>query len=589
MSQTARIPLDVDPGLPSLGARTDSLVRTSTVPRGAESRTAPSVIHKPGFTGAARCGKCGKAFDADMVGFNHGGCGGKIEAHAPLPFEAPALDLTGIPAAFGDTEPITWRNEYLGQPRDPEPVIASQIDRLEAKEAAEDQALAVQTIVEQILWPAPAPAFTYLAGPAGCGKTFAVKAWQQAEKGLMLLATTGIAAINLGGTTVNAALGYFDTKSLQESYTNGFLTARLGRLWRAGVKRLILDEVSMLDGDQLTYIVKGVEEVNGRGYVIGKWDDDEDAEPPAMGITLVGDFAQLPPVKATFAFESPEWGRFAEDGHTITLTEIRRQSDAGFIQMLRQARVGNGLAVLDYLRGSLQRTTDDTFEGPTLFAKNDSVDRYNWIRLGRVPGRDCYFESRREGEQRSEWGNPKKPPHTWGIPLRLHTKIGALVMVLANQKAEGPPPQPFIYVNGDLGTVVDATENGCVVKLQRTGEDVQVTYVRREVLVPCDSARRKELRDLKQDHKIAEGGKFEITGWIEYMPLRVAYGSTVHKSQGLSLDRVQVNISDAFFKSPGMLYVALSRARTAAGLRVVGTEAALVERCAADPRLKAWL
>lgn len=494
---------------------------------------------------------------------------------------------------------MIWDNPFEGpssaQPRDLTPAPADPVEAMQRSEeqriAITERALAepVQAIIEQILWPTPAPAFTYLAGPAGCGKTFAVKAWQQKERGLMLLATTGIAAINLGGTTVNAALGYFDTRSLQESYTNGFLTARLGRLWRAGVKRLILDEVSMLDGDQLTYIVKGIEEVNGKGYVIGKWDDDEDAEPPAMGLTLVGDFAQLPPVKATFAFESPEWPRFAEEGHTITLTEIRRQSDQGFIQMLRQARVGNGLAVLEYLRGSLQRTTDDTFEGPTLFAKNDAVDRYNWIRLGRVTGRDCYFESRREGDQRSEWGNLKKPPHTWGIPLRLHTKIGALVMVLANQKAEGPPPQPFIYVNGDLGTVVDASEMSCIVNLQRTGEDVEVAYVRREVLIPCDSARRRELRDLKQEAKIAEGGKFEITGWIEYMPLRVAYGSTVHKSQGLSLDRVQVNISDAFFKSCGMLYVALSRARTAAGLRVVGSEAALVERCVADPRLKAWL
>lgn len=626
MTQTARIPLDVDPGLPALGARTEALVRTSTVPRGAEGRTedrvvdtlrgsgvevVPRVRDIPGFTGASACAKCGKRFDADLIGVRHGGCGGLIEAQP---------SLFGIPASIGVDTPITWRSEYLGQPRDPMPTPAGEEPDAIATDQrpqsapggdprgalAEDPAATPAstsalttwietpdpdtiTIIDQTLWETPCPAFTYLAGPAGCGKTFAVKAWQQKERGLMLLATTGIAAINLGGTTVNAALGYFDTKSLQESYTNGFLSARLGRLWRAGVKRLILDEVSMLDGDQLTYIVKGVEEVNGRGYVIGKWDDDEDAEPPAMGITLVGDFAQLPPVKATFAFESPEWQRFAEPGHTITLTEIRRQSDAAFIQMLRQARVGNGGAVLQYLRGSLHRTTDDTFEGPTLFAKNDSVDRYNWIRLGRVTGRDCYFESRREGEQRSEWGNPKKPPHTWGIPLRLHTKIGALVMVLANQRYEGPPPQPFLYVNGDLGTVVDATENSCVVKLQRTGEDVQVNYVRREVLIPCDSARRKELRDLKQEQRIAEGGKFEITGWVEYMPLRVAYGSTVHKSQGLSLDRVQVNISDAFFKSPGMLYVALSRARTAAGLRVVGTEAALIERCAADPRLKAWL
>lgn len=405
----------------------------------------------------------------------------------------------------------------------------------------------------------------------------------------MLLATTGIAALNLGGTTVNAALGYFDTKSLQDSYIGGFLAARLGRLWKSGIRRLILDEVSMLEGDALTYIVKGIEEVNGRGYVLGKWSEEDDAEPPALGITLVGDFAQLKPVEGTWAWESPEWSRFAEAGHTRTLTEIRRQEDPAFIEMLRQARIGNGQAVLSYMRGKIHPLTDDHFQGPTLFATNKAVDKYNWIRLGRVQGADHYFESRREGDQRSEWGNPKKPPNTWGVPLRLHTKIGALVMILANERREGPPPQPFIYVNGDLGTVVEADDCSCWVELQRNGEAVQVTYVRREVLQPIDSARRRELRDQGKQDRITENGKFEITGWIEFMPLRTAYASTVHKSQGLSLDSVQVNIRDAFFKTPGMLYVALSRARTAGGLRLVGSEAALIERCAADPRLKPWL
>jgi len=439
------------------------------------------------------------------------------------------------------------------------------------------------------LWPDPVPPFTYLAGPAGCGKTFAVQAWKEQRPGLMLVATTGIAALNLGGTTINATLGYFDTKSLQESYTNGYLTARLGRLWRAGVTRLVLDEVSMLEGDALTYLVKGIEEVNGRGYVLGKWTEDDEAEPPAMGLTLVGDFAQLPPVNGPFAWESPEWPRFAEEGHTRILTEIRRQSDHPFIELLRAARVGDGRTVLAAMRGKIYPDTDDRFEGPTLFAKNQQVDRYNWIRLGRLPGRDLYFESRREGDQRSEWGNPKKDPNTWGIPIRLHLKIGALVMILANQRVEGPPPQPFLYVNGDLGEVVEATAYSCVVRLKRNGEEVEVAYCRREVLVPCDAARRRELRDLGQEGKITENGKFEITGWVEYLPLRVGYASTVHKSQGLSLDAVQVNIRDAFFKTYGMVYVALSRARTFEGLRLVGSEAALIERCAADPRLKAWL
>ncbi|HYW87494.1 MAG TPA: AAA family ATPase, partial [Chloroflexota bacterium] len=115
------------------------------------------------------------------------------------------------------------------------------------------------------LWAAPVPSFTYLAGAAGSGKTFATKEWAARDPGLILCATTGIAAINLGGETINSVLGYFDTQSLQEQFITGFLTARLGKLWKAGVRRIVLDEVSMLAGDQLTYLVRAVEEVNGRG------------------------------------------------------------------------------------------------------------------------------------------------------------------------------------------------------------------------------------------------------------------------------------------------------------------------------------
>jgi len=434
------------------------------------------------------------------------------------------------------------------------------------------------------LWPAPAPIFCYLAGAAGSGKTFATRDWAAREPGLLLCATTGVAAINAGGETVNGVLGYFDTANLQENYLNGFLTARLGKLWKAGVRRIVLDEVSMLAGDQLTFLVKAIEELNGRGYVLGKWTEDDDAPPPAMGLTLVGDFLQLSPVKATYAFESPEWERFAE--HTVTLTEIRRQADPAFIQMLRASRCGYGPAVAEYFlsQDAIHQETDDHFDGPTIVAKNDTVERHNYLRMAAIQGKEVRFLNTRWGKQRSEWGNPDKPPQTWGIPQELVLKIGALVMILSNERDE---KRDLIYVNGDLGTVVDATDTTAWVELQRTGGVVQVMPVTREVKVPADGARRKELREKGEGDKI--DGKWEIVGAITYLPLRVAYASTVHKSQGLSLDRVQVNIRDPFFRSPGMLYVALSRARTMEGLRLVGSPKALIERCTTDPRLRRWL
>jgi ATP-dependent DNA helicase PIF1 len=437
------------------------------------------------------------------------------------------------------------------------------------------------------LWEPPVPTFTYLAGAAGSGKTFATREWAERDRGLVLCATTGIAAINLGGETINSVLGYFDTASLQESYVSGFLTAKLGKLWKSGVRRIVLDEVSMLAGDQLTFLVKAIEEVNGRGYVLGttRSELDED-EPPQMGLTLVGDFLQLAPVKATYAFESPEWARFTP--HIITLTDIRRQADQDFIDVLRAARGGRGQRVVEYFqrRNAIHQETDDRFDGPTILAKNESVDRYNFLRLAQVRGAEVTFPSARWGKQRSEWGNPDKPVESWGIPKDLKLRIGALVMVLANYRTLS---KELLYVNGDLGTLREVSKDGreAWVELQRTGEVVAVQYVERLVKVPCDSARRKELREKGQHDKI--DGKWEITGDISYMPLRVAYASTVHKSQGLSLDKVQVNVRDPFFKTPGMLYVALSRSRSAEGLRLVGSPAALIERCVYDPRLKGWL
>src|SRR5262245_41823914 len=303
------------------------------------------------------------------------------------------------------------------------------------------------------LWPEPVPIFTYLAGAAGSGKTWQAREWaSRPESGLLRCATTGIAAINIGGETINATLGFFNTASLQESYISGFLTVRLGTLWKDGVKRLIVDEVSMLDGDQLTYLVKAIEEVNGRGYVLDKTEEDETG-PVGMGLTLVGDFAQLPPVKAPFAFESPEWARFAAT--TITLTTIHRQADPAFIAMLRAARVGDGERALEALMATIgmHHETDDHFAGPTVLARNDAVDRYNWLRMSRLPGRVVTFTSSRWGQQRKEWGDPEKPPATWGIPERLSLKIGSLVMILANERDE---EKQLVYVNGDLGELVDA-------------------------------------------------------------------------------------------------------------------------------------
>jgi ATP-dependent DNA helicase PIF1 len=442
--------------------------------------------------------------------------------------------------------------------------------------------------------------YEFLAGTAGVGKTFAARAYAAANKGVILTSSTGIAAINLGGTTINALLGFFDTQSLQDNFIAGRIQAKLRALKKAGLRRIILDEVSMTDGRQLTILTRALNEVNERRSLsdVGahddetgadEWDPDE-PEYPIIGLTLVGDMGQLPPVPdtdqrtgkkipATFAFESPEWA--AHYGQHVTkLTEVKRQDSKAFVAALHAVRRGDVDHAREFFGSLLSNSLDDGFAGSTIVAKNDTVDRYNQLRLDQLTTDTHQFFKSSWGKQRGEW---RQLPET--LILREH----ALVMVLSNKR--DLESGDYAYVNGDLGELVGLTEYSKqpVVRLVRTGEDVVVTPTTRSCTIPLEVGRRKELREQGLENRITEDGKYEIVGQVTYVPLRVAYATTVHKSQGLSLDLVQIDLRDHFFASPGMLFVALSRARTAEGLRLVGNVETFVQRCTVNRKVAPWL
>jgi hypothetical protein len=410
----------------------------------------------------------------------------------------------------------------------------------------------------------------------------------------MLCATTGIASVNLGeGTTLNSCLGYFDTPSLIDSYASGRLTGRLGKLWRGGIRRLLIDEVSMMDAEQLTIITRAIDELSGRGYVLDHQLADEIDEDlrgedvtrrSAIKISLVGDFCQLPPVKAPWAFTSGEWARYAASQHL--LTKVHRQVDPAFIAAMSAARTGEKDTVVDYFRDRLVDAPDHHYDGLTVVATNDAADRLNALRLDRIQSPLMYWESATWGKPRGDWKN---------IPEKLGLKVGALVMILANTRdqVDGIPPYlwPLRYANGDLAEVVEMDAPGARVwvKLQRNGRVLPVEWVTRQNNIPLEPGRKTALRAAGQDHLLSEDGKFETVGEVTYLPLRLSYASTVHKCQGLSLDRVQVLTREGMFRQPGLLYVSLTRARTPEGLRLVGSVDGLRERVTVHPDLGAWL
>lgn len=426
--------------------------------------------------------------------------------------------------------------------------------------------------------PLDEPLFRFIGGPAGTGKTFLMRAEVEKYDDALLCATTGIAAINLGGCTINSLLWYGNTDQLRMNYELGKLHAALKRIADSRYRRIIVDEVSMMDGNQLDILVCAFDDLNK---------SRAERELPPLGLTLVADFCQLSPVNAPFVFERPSWSRFAEN--VTLLTKPRRQSDAAFLEALQAVRRGDAQTAINYFAPRLSTISAGRFDGTTIFAKNDEVDRHNHLRLMELDGPTTSYPNTRNGEQLSEWKH---------IPENLHLKPGALVMILVNKResVEGEDPMhwPMIYANGDLahfkeavtGPVFTETNGkmeetgkrmlGAYVTLVRNGETVYVGYHTKQKTKATGHAGVKAPRE-------------EVQGEITYLPLRLAWATTVHKSQGLSLDKVQVNFSNHFFTQPGMLYVAMSRARTPEGLHLVGTVPQLITRCRVDPKVRDWL
>lgn len=425
---------------------------------------------------------------------------------------------------------------------------------------------------------------SFLTGKAGCGKTYGLIQEAAAEgSSIQLCSTTGISAINLGATTLNSTLGYFDTDSLRDSFLNGHLTRRLHELALAR-RVLAIDEGSMLEADQLDLIYRGVEEANRY----------RDVTSP-LGIRLVGDFAQLPPVQGRWAFEADCWRFFA--AATTRLDKVWRQDGGAFLDALNAAREGDGGAAAEILTtaGATWHTSrDEAFDGTTILPKNALVNRHNALVLAKHPGKVIEVRSRRWGKQRSEWGENSRT-HEWGIPQVAEFKIGAYVMILANDFEAG-------YVNGDCGHIAEFNADGSVeVELVRDGNVVQVSRIVRHVELPSkpddiDMTAVSHGDYLAKTHtrrRESPSGRTKVAGYVlgqvEFAPIRLAWASTVHKSQGLSLDACQVDFRDSFFASPAMLYVALSRCRTLDGLRLVGMREVFVRACRMDERVRRYV
>lgn len=417
------------------------------------------------------------------------------------------------------------------------------------------------------------PHCEYLCGVAGAGKTFLLKKRIEDDPTYgCLMATTGIASINLGTTTINSTLGYFDTVSLRENYDRGRLQGKLRQIiLKQRVRNLCIDEVSMMDADQLDIIHQAVSEVNAYKTV-----------KHPLGIVACGDFCQLSPVKAKWAFQAQCWPEFQKN--VTKLTKIWRQTDGRFLEALNHLRCGNGKAALDILQTmtKLQFLRDKNYDGTTILSTNMEVDRHNFTCLQLVKGSVITTQSHRWGKQSGEWRL---------IPENLQLKENSLVMILANDSPA------FTYCNGDTGHIVGFDGKEFLIKLVRNGEVVKIGKIHRTVTTK-EQPEGMEIEDCaeasmgyKPFGKVSFDAEMETfhIGGVVYYPIRLAYGATTHKVQGLSLDRIQFDFRHKFAGNPASMYVAISRCKTPEGLRLVGDADTFVSRVKIDPLTLPWL
>jgi len=371
----------------------------------------------------------------------------------------------------------------------------------------------------------------YLTGAAGSGKTYLLNQYikylkdKGAEVGVT--ASTGIAATHMNGVTIHSWSGlgikdHLSAKDLRELLKKRHLVKRFGV-----TKVLIIDEISMLHSFQLDLVDRICREFKGVDLPFG-----------GIQVVMCGDFFQLPPVshgldKSQFVNHSEIWHNM--DLEICYLDEQHRQEDPELLEILSNMRANEcGDKDLSLLKARCGQSSDNSSGTTKLYTHNVDVDGINNRELQAIAGTTNLYTMRNRGK--SVLADTLKKGCL--APEKLYLKKGAKVMFVKNNFEQS-------YVNGTLGEVVDFDEEGFPI--------VQTISGRQIVAAPMSWVMEDE---------------GSVKAEIVQIPLRLAWAITVHKSQGMSLDAAEIDLSKSFER--GMGYVALSRVRTLAGIKLMG-------------------
>ena len=393
----------------------------------------------------------------------------------------------------------------------------------------------------------------FVTGRAGTGKTTLLKGLvERTDKNVVVVAPTGVAAVNAGGTTIHSMFGLpltcfvpsDDSVDLNIATNRHRLLGERLRLSRdklqmlRDMELLIIDEVSMVRADVLDAIDEVLRHVRQSRQPFG------DAQ-----LLLIGDVHQLPPVvrdaewdilktyyHSPYFFDSHAWPRL--NAAQIELQTIYRQRDERFLNLLNDIR---NHRLDEHGFKLLQERYDPGFKpadpgSVLLTTHNRKADAVNATALAELPGRKHEFEAKIEGEF---------PEAMFPCDATLHLKTGAQVMFMRNDTEGGA------YFNGKLAIVkrIDATD--ITVMFRDSGEEYSLHQETWENV------------GYRRDQKSGTIIK-EAIGTFRQYPLRLAWAITIHKSQGLTFDKVVVDAGRSF--AAGQVYVALSRCRTLEGI-----------------------
>ena len=373
----------------------------------------------------------------------------------------------------------------------------------------------------------------FLTGSAGTGKTYLLNQYilylKQRKIIPTIVAPTGIAASHLQGQTLHSyfALGIRD--NIDEYFITNLLDKKYLQTRFAKLKVLIIDEISMVSPEIFSSIDMIIQAFKNNAEPFG-----------GIQVILSGDFFQLPPISRgfkdkRFAWQSSSWKDL--DLQTCYLQKKFRQEDDKLISILDEIRGGKiSQITYDLLNSRCNTSLDIDFTPTKLYTHNLDVDNINSQELNKLPTKAHKFKFESDGSK----ANCEKIFKSSLVSEELTLKKDAVVMFIKNNPEKA-------YINGTTGVVIDFAKDTKlpIVKLSN-GYVVKVEY---------------------EDWTI-ENDKGKILAKVSQLPLKLAWAITIHKSQGMTLDAAQIDLSKTFEVGQG--YVALSRIKDIEGLQLLG-------------------